>query len=206
MYEQRNLSPAKDMKDLLGNPKGILFTEGLLEEALAFVETGKGRFSPDGAFHAKQSTLGDAVENPTPGHRMIRNHLLVTAVYAQGLSFVFDRIDACKSVSELVDTNVVFKEANINRSLMLMNLHYKANGDKCASQVTLSALTSMALADTPRNRQRMRDKVAPVLVAHGLWEKENIDGEKANFCAGPLMVMFAEFVFGRMKPLDGESV
>ena len=205
MYERNNSGPAKNVTDLMTNPEGVLLIKELLDEALIFIEAGKGKYGTDGAFYVKEATLGDAVNNPAPGHKMIRNHLLVTAVYSQGLSFVFDKMAERELVFELEDTAMVLKEENINRSLMLMNIRYKANDDLKNGQVTLSSLTSMALTDTPRNRQRVRNKVTPILVAHGIWTMEDVDGEKANFSAGPLLVMFSDLIFGRMKPLDGED-
>lgn len=198
--------PTVDVMGFMTDPMNLNQIKAILAEALEFLEVGKGKYDTDGTFHPKDSTLGLRIDDPIPAHRLIRTHLLVTAVYAQGLSYVFDKLTERGLAAGREDTSMAFEEDNMNRSLMLMNQHYKARlGHLGAGYVTLSALTCMALTDTPRNRQRLRDKVAPVMAAHGLWIVESADGKRANFSAGPLLVQFSDFVLGRMKPFDGAA-
>lgn len=198
--------PANNVAGFMSDPENVLVVSEILTETLEFLRKGQGQYGPDGSFHAKESTLGMPIANPRPGHRMIRQNLLVTAIYAQGLSYFFDEILDRGYVTELHNTPVIFEEAHINRSLVLMNQHYKNDIRDLTVDypMTLSWITKVALADTTRNRQRIRDKVAPILVAHGLWSVEDVDGERTNFRAGPLLVMFVDVVLGQFYPFDGE--
>ena len=207
MDEKRNRRPANSITAFMGDPENVLVISEMLTETLAFLQKGKGRYNADGSFETKEATLGAAIASPTPGHRRIRQNLLATAIYSQGLSFFFDKIQQLGYVVELSDTPVIFEEAHINRSMALMNQHYKSEipGLDVGYPVTLSWLTTVALADTTRNRQRIRKKVAPTFVSHGLWYMEDVDGERTNFFAGPLLVMFSNLVLGGFGPFDGED-
>ena len=206
MDQKRSTGPANNVVGFMSDPENVIVVSDTLTDTLEFLRKGQGRYGTDGSFHAKEPTLGMPIASPTPGHRMIRQNLLVTAIYSQGLSYFFDEILDRGYVTELDDTPMIFEEAHINRSLVLMNQHYKNDIHELTVDypVTLSWITKVALADTTRNRQRIRDKVAPILVAHGLWSVENVDGERTNFRAGPLLVMFSDIVLGQFDPFDGE--
>lgn len=207
MDEKRNKRPAENINTFMADPENVLIVSDLLGETLEFLRKGKGKYNPDGSFDSKEATLGSPIANPTPGHRKIRENLLTTAIYSQGLSYFFDEIQDRGHVSELRNTPAIFEEAHINRSMVLMNQHYKNEiPDLTVSYpVTLSWLTAVALADTTRNRQRIREKVAPIFVDHAVWSMEDVDGERAKFYAGPLLVMFSDLVLGGFGPFDGEE-
>lgn len=207
MDQMRRAGPASNIAEFMSSPENVLIIADLLSEAHAFLDAGKGKYDPDGAFHSKTQTLGTPISNPSPAHQMVRNSLLTTAIYSQGLAFVFDKIVNRGHIQNLEYTAIVFEESHINRSMVLLNQHYKNEYPDISEDypMTLSNLTAVALANSYRNRKRMRDIVAPVLGAHGIWTIEDVDGERANFWVGPLLLMFSDLVLGKFKPFDGEN-
>lgn len=205
MKEIHEPGPTSSIAEFMTDPKKFLIVVGIVEEARAFLEKGMGKYDPDGALHHQEPTLGETVQDPSPAHKMVRNALLTTAIYSQGLSFIFHKMVSRGHVETLDDTATVFDETSINRSLVLLNQHYKAEieGAKAEYPMTLSSLTSVSRVSNVRSRKRVREVISPALVAHGIWTMEDINGERANFWAGPLLTLFSDEILGKFKPLDG---
>lgn len=200
----RKPGPTSSIAEFMADPEKYLIVVGIIEEARTFLENGVGKYDSDGAFHHLEPTLGEAVRDPSPAHRMVRNALLTTAIYSQGLSFIFHKMLERSHVKDLDGTATVFEETSINRSLVLLNQHYKAeiDGAKAEYPMTLSSLTSVSRVSNVRSRKRVREVISPPLVAHGIWTKDDINGERANFWAGPLLTLFSDEILGKFKPFD----
>ena len=120
-----------------------------------------------------------------------------TISFAQGFARVVEALHEAGVVDRHDDITNLFKEVNIKRSQMLLNIYYKSDGSPCG--VSLSEFTRWGIGDNYRNRKRIRDEVSQPFEYYGLWSVYRDDTGQASFTAGPLLVLFSDLVLENLN-------